>query len=117
MSLTAANPVPVKRIWTPSWALYRGGIVIGLLLVFYWIVEIKGCRRWTFPLVVVGMKSIAIYLLFELMAPWIGAMLKVHLGPAIFSGTYGPIAQRCAVLIVLWLVCWWMHRRRIFLKI
>ena len=107
----------VKRIWTPSWVLYSGGIVIALLATFYWLVEMKQWRRWTFPLVVVGTNSIAIYLLFELLAPWIANTLKVHLGSGIFSGTYGPVIQRCSVLVVLWLVCWWLYRRRIFLKI
>ncbi|MEW6302848.1 MAG: acyltransferase family protein [Verrucomicrobiota bacterium] len=107
----------VKRIWTPSWTLYSGGIVLWLLALFYWAVEVQGWRRWTFPLVVVGMNSIAIYLLHELLQRWIGDTLKVHLGKEIFSGDYGPVLQRVSVLLVLWLVCWWMYRRKIFLRI
>ena len=61
----------VKRIWTPSWAILSGGWVLILLSIFYWLVEIIGMRRLVFPLVVVGMNSIVIYLLHSLCAGWI----------------------------------------------
>ena len=107
----------VKRLWTPSWALYSGGIVIGVLALLFWLVELRGWRKWTAPFVIVGMNSIAIYLLDQLLPGWITGTLKTHFGQEIFSGTYGLIWQRCAVLLVLWLVCWWMYRRKIFLRI
>jgi heparan-alpha-glucosaminide N-acetyltransferase len=107
----------IKRIWTPSWALYSGAIVIGLLAAIFWAVELRGWRKWTMPFVIVGMNSIAIYLLDQLIAGWIAQTLKTHLGQGIFSGTYGMVWQRCSVLLVLWLICWWMYRRKIFLRI
>jgi predicted acyltransferase len=107
----------IKRIWTPSWALYSGGIVLGLLAVYYAIVEMCGCRRIVFPLVVIGMNSIAIYLMAQLLPGWITGTLKTHLGRNVFEGDYGIVWQRCTVLAVLWLVCWWMYRRKIFLRI
>src|SRR6188472_466417 len=45
------NPI-VKRIWTSSYTLYSGGLVILILAGFYAATEIKGWRRWTFPLLV-----------------------------------------------------------------
>lgn len=107
----------IKRIWTPSWALYSGGIVTGILAAIFWMVEMRGWRRWTVPFVIVGMNSIAIYLMDQLLPGWIVQTLKTHLGQDIFAGTYGMVFQRCAVLVVLWLACWWMYRRRIFLRI
>ena len=107
----------IKRIWTPSWALYSGGIVLWLLAIYYWAVEMCGCRRAVFPLVVVGMNSIAIYLMAQFLPSWITSTFKTHLGQNIFDGTYGIVWQRCTVLAVLWLVCWWMYRRKIFPRI
>lgn len=107
----------VKRIWTPSWAIFSGGLVVLLLAGFYWLVDMVGWKRWTFPLVVVGMNSIAIYMMSQLMRPWIGGRLRTHLGAGLFSGTYEPIINDCLVLLTFWLICLWMYRRRIFLKI
>ena len=53
----------VKRIWTSSYTLYSGGLVILMLAGFYAAIEWKGWRRWAFPLLVIGANSIAIYVM------------------------------------------------------
>jgi hypothetical protein len=107
----------VKRIWTPSWTLFSGGWVLLLLAAFYWLVEIAGFRRLVFPLVVVGMNSIFIYLMHSLCAGWIRETLKTHFGTCLFHGDCLPIIERCSVLVVLWLLCWWLHKQRAYLRI
>ncbi|MGH9651409.1 MAG: acyltransferase family protein, partial [Terriglobales bacterium] len=49
----------VKRIWTPSWTLFSGGWCLLLAAAFYAVIDAKGYKRWAFPLVVIGMNSIA----------------------------------------------------------
>ncbi|MBX7208704.1 MAG: DUF5009 domain-containing protein [Verrucomicrobiaceae bacterium] len=112
----------VKRIWTPSWVLFSGGWVLLLLAFFFWLVEIAGQKKLVFPLVVVGMNSIFIYVAKQLSTGWIRHTLQVHFGKAvlgtdIFAGPYGPLVDRCSVLLVLWLMCWWLYRQRVFLRI
>ncbi len=107
----------VKRIWTPSWAVLSGGWVLIMLAIFYWLVEILGMRRVVFPLVVVGMNSITIYLLHSLSAGWIRDHLHKHLPDAAFPAYWTPVIERCGVLFVLWLVCFWLYRQKAFLKL
>jgi predicted acyltransferase len=107
----------VKRIWTPSWAVFSAGLTFATLALFFWIIDMRGYRRWAFPLVVVGMNSIAMYCLAQLSKGWIRQTLKTHLGQNIFTGMYGPIMESVAILFVLWLICWWLYRQRIFLRI
>lgn len=107
----------VKRIWTPSWALFSGGWVLLMLAAFYWLVEVAGQRKLVFPLVVVGMNSIFIYLMHSLCAGWIGTRLKTHLGEEWFTGTWGPVWEKCGILLVLWLLCLWLYRQRAFLRV
>jgi len=107
----------VKRIWTPSWAVLSGGWVLILLSIFYWLVEIAGMRRLVFPLVVVGMNSITIYLLHSLCGGWIRENLHKHLPEAAFVPGWEPVIERCGVLFVLWLVCFWLYRQKAFLKL
>ena len=111
-----AVPV-VKRIWTPSWVMFSGGWVFLMLSVFYWLVEVAGQRKIVFPLVVVGMNSIFIYLMHSLASGWIRDTIKSHAGQEVFSGYWGPVAERCSVLAVLWLMCFWLYRRRAFLRV
>jgi predicted acyltransferase len=56
------NPI-VKRIWTPAWTLFSGGLCFYLLAAFSWLIDMRGHRRLAFPLVVIGMNSIAAYLI------------------------------------------------------
>lgn len=107
----------VKRIWTPSWAVFSAGWTFLMLALFYGVIDVLGFRGWTFPLVVVGMNSIAIYCMSQLMKPWIRQSLQLHFGQHIFDGAYGPIVSATSVLLVLWLLCFWMYRRKIFPRI
>jgi heparan-alpha-glucosaminide N-acetyltransferase len=43
----------VKRIWTPSWTLFSGGVCFLMLAGFTWVIEARGYRKWAFPLVVI----------------------------------------------------------------
>ncbi len=65
----------VKRIWTPSWTLFSTGIVLVTLGLLYAVVDVLRFRRWTFPFIVVGMNSILIYVMAEILKPWIAASL------------------------------------------
>ena len=114
----------VKRIWTPSWAVFSTGWTLLMLAGFFWVIDIWGWRRWAFPLVVVGMNSIAMYCMAQLMKGWVRDTLKTHFGQDIFSGpagsflgTYGPIVDAAAILLILWLVCLWMYRQKVFVRI
>jgi predicted acyltransferase len=113
---TTLCPV-IKRLWTPSWALYSGAVVLWAFALFYWFIDIKGRKAWTFPLVVVGMNSIAIYVAYQLTAGWIRSVGKTWLGNDLFTGTYGALASSLLVLGVLWTFCWWLYRRKVFIRI
>jgi predicted acyltransferase len=110
----------VKRIWTPSFTLWSAGWCLFILAGAYYVVDILRFRRWAFPLVVIGMNSIAAYCLYEVGARFVGASLETHLGQAVFrvaGDPYLPFLQGMAVVLVLWLILFWMYRRRIFLRI
>lgn len=107
----------VKRIWTPTWTLFSGGWTLLMLAGFYWIIDARGYRRLAFPLVVVGMNSIVMYLMAQLIKPWLAQTLKTHLGAGAFGGHYGPLLESAAVLLALWLICYWLYRQKIFVRI
>jgi predicted acyltransferase len=116
---TGVNPI-VKRIWTPSFTLWSAGCCFALLALAYWVIDVRGHRRWAFPLVVIGMNSIAAYCLFERGERFVGESLTTHLGHAPFrvlGAAYEPFLHGLAVTLVLWLILYWMYRRRLFLRI
>src|SRR5579872_626955 len=110
----------VKRVWASSYTLYSGGLVILMLAGFYVLTDWKGWRRWAFPLLVVGMNSIAIYVMSWTMEDFVRRSLEIHLGRVIsvmVSATFLPVAYGLGVMLTFWLVLLWMYRRKIFLKI
>lgn len=116
----ALAPV-VKRIWTPSWAVFAAGWTLLLLAAFLHVIDHRGLRRWAFPFVVVGMNSTAMYVMSWLFKPWVRATLRTHLGADFLArerlGGFMPVVESFAVTTVLFLVCLWMYRRRVFLRI
>ena len=110
----------VKRIWTSSYTLYSGGLVILMLAGFYALIEWKGWRRWSFPLLVIGANSIAIYVMSWTIEHFISSALLRHLGRAPFAvlgPPFEPVLLGVGVLMVFWAILFWMYRRKIFLRI
>lgn len=116
---TGVCPI-VKRIWTPSWALFSGGWVVLILAGFVGVVDGLGRRRWAFPLIVAGLNPITLYCLWQLGGGFIRENMKRHLGPGIFEifgPTWIPGMERGAVLLVLWLILYWMYRRNLVIRV
>ena len=79
-----------------------------------------GFRRWSFPLVVIGMNSIAAYCIAHLFESFLGKSLMTHLGKDFFKfagEAYEPFLHGAAVLLFMWIILLWMYRRKLFLKI
>jgi predicted acyltransferase len=105
----------VMKMWTTSYGLISAGWACLMLLAFYWLVDIRGYRKWVFPLTVIGMNAIFIYMFTSL----------VHVGPIVDVFTMdivqvvpkaGLLLQQLAVLLVEWLILFWMYKRSIFVK-
>jgi heparan-alpha-glucosaminide N-acetyltransferase len=135
----------VKRIWTPSWALFSTGWALLALALFYLIFDVCRLGRLAYPLVVVGTNSIAIYCVAQTMKPWVRESMERHFGPAIFElpgrayvwlryrlfiqasypsnmleaygKIYAPMAEASFFLLFCWLLCAWAYRRRLFIKL
>lgn len=103
-----------KNLWTSSFVLLTGGCSAVMLAGFYWVIDVRGWRAWSFPLVVIGMNAITIYVLrrfvdFDLA----GELLFAHatperLHPAILAGTG---------LLLEWLLLYGLYRKGVFLKV
>jgi predicted acyltransferase len=110
----------VKRIWTSSYTLYSGGLVILILAAFFAVMEWRGWKRWAFPLLVIGANSIAIYVMSWTLEHFISSALVRHFGTAPFAilgPPFEPVLRGVGVLVVFWLILYWMYRRKIFLRI
>jgi heparan-alpha-glucosaminide N-acetyltransferase len=108
-----------------GWALgalgiFSGGWCFLLLAGFYAVIDVWGRKRWAFPLVVIGMNSIAAYCIAHLFEGFVAGNLKTHFGAGIYSvlgQAYVPLVRGGLVLLVFWLILYWMYRRKLFLRV
>lgn len=109
----------IKRIWTPSFAVYSAGWTILMLATFYWVIEVRGWRRWAFPLVVVGMNSIAAYVIGNAFAGWFRGATGAWLGllTPVAGDVWLPVLQRALFALSAWGVLYWLYRRKLFFKV
>jgi lipopolysaccharide export LptBFGC system permease protein LptF len=48
---------------------------------------------------------------------WLDRAVGVFSGRFTFAGVLPPVLQATAVLLVMWYLCYWLYKRRIFLRI
>jgi len=107
----------IKQLCTASFILYSLGWVLFMLIAFYVIIEVLQYRKWAFPLLVVGMNSIFIYFVSEVLRGWLDRAVGVFTFHYSIIGKLAPVAQATTVLLVMWYLCYWLYKRRIFLKL
>ena len=110
----------VKRIWTPTWVIFSGGLCFLFLAFFYWIIDIKEKTNWANFLKVIGMNSIAAYCIADALGVYISKSLKIHLGEnysTIFGISYQSLIHGGLMLLIYWLLLQWLFKKKIFIKI
>jgi predicted acyltransferase len=121
-----------KALWTSSYVVFTAGLALQLLALCYWIIDIKGYRRWAKPFEVFGVNAIALYVGAGLMAELLGVIkvtgadgAKVSLGSWIYNNLFAswasPINASLAfaiVFVLVWLgLMWILYQRKIFIKV
>lgn len=107
----------VKRLWTPSWTLFSGAYVIWLLALFYWVIDVRGWKGWTFPCLIAGMNPLTMFVMGSTLHGWVVGQLHIHLPAFLFAKPLGHVVDATLCGVVLWFVCYGMYRRKVFLRL
>ena len=106
----------IKHLWTSSFVLLSGGICFILLALFYLVIDVLGFRKWAFGFVVIGMNAIAVYMGVHLVSfRNIGGVFVEGLEK--YAGNCYPLIHALAGFAIVWLILWWMYRKKSFIKI
>jgi len=109
-------PMIKRVVWSSSYVTNACGWSLLLLAVFYWVIDVKGYRRWCFFFIVIGMNAITIYFLQSLVN--FGDIAKLFVqGIALHAGAVKPLIVPLGVLAVKWALLWFLYRHRIFFKL
>ena len=118
-----------KALWTSSFVALTAGLGAITLAACYWVIDVKGYRRWALPFTVLGMNAITAYFLSSLMAQEIGMprlagtpdTLKGWIFENAFASWLAPMNASLAFalcFVALWVVVMWgFYRKGIFVKV
>ena len=106
-----------KKLWTSTFVLAAGAYSFATLALFYWIVDVKGWRRWTFFFRVIGMNAITIYLLMRFVQ--FRAISKFFFSgvAGLWDGSWPNVVLIAGQILIEWLVLFYMYRKETFLKV
>ena len=106
-----------KKIWTATFVLASASYAFILLAVFYWIIDVKGFRRWTFFFRVIGLNSITIYVAMRFVG--FGQMSKFFFGGIAGFGDkdWSAFVLALGTVAIEWLVLLFLYRKKTFLKV
>lgn len=120
-----------KPLWTGSYVLLTAGLAAMFLGACLWLIDVRGWRIWTRPFVILGRNALVLYVLSGLLADTLsiihigGGEAAPSLGTLIYQRAFVPLASpynssllfALANLAVLFVILWWLHRRRLWLRV
>lgn len=106
----------IKHLWTSSFVLFSGGICLLLLALFYLVIDVWGLKKWAFVFKVIGMNAIAVYMAVHIIDFWSIGNVFVG-GLSRWLGDWIGFVQAVAAFAVVWLILFWMYRKKSFIKI
>ena len=122
-----------KALWTSSYVLYTAGLATLILMIFYWLIDIKGWKRWSEFFVVYGVNPLFAFTLSGVWAKTLYKIIKFQdadgdmttgyswLYKNIFVPIGGPLHGSflfaVSHIIIFWLILLILYKRKIFIKI
>ncbi len=106
-----------KHLWSSSFIMLTAGMSFLFLLIFYWLIDVKGYKKWAFFFKVIGVNSLVIYFAYHFIDfKFTSKML--------FEGFYKyaperfiPAFKALGALVLVWGFLYILYRKKIFVKI
>ncbi|MEY4938321.1 MAG: hypothetical protein RIQ93_56 [Verrucomicrobiota bacterium] len=112
--LSPAVPI-IMKLWTASYGLVATGWACLFFSAFYWVIDLRGWRGWTFPFTVIGVNALAAYLLNTIIP--INRIVGTFTKPLVpILGVFGPLLATGAAFFTGWLILLWLYRNRLYLR-
>ena len=106
----------IKLLWDGPFVLIAGGLSCLMMATFYVVIDVLGYRKWVFPLRVIGMNALAVYMATELFDfRQIGNIFVGHVLQRV--GRWDDFLAQSTAFLVVWLILYWMYRTRSFVKL
>ncbi len=121
-----------KNLWTSSYSVFMAGWALVCLAMFYWLIDVKGYTKWATPFIIYGMNAITVFVLSGVVGRLLGLIkiaqeggdpvsLQQYIFRNIFLSIASPInaslMYAVSFIAVMFLVVWFMWKKKWFLKV
>jgi predicted acyltransferase len=106
-----------KNLWSSSFVLNVGGYSLILLGIFYYIIDVKGYKKWAFFFKVIGMNSILIYM-SEHFIDWDYSTAAFFKWAQQLAGTpYSIVVAALGYVLIKWAALYFLYKKKVFLRV
>ena len=116
--LAFSGVLPVnKKLWSSTFVCVVGAYSLGMFALFYYLIDVRGWRRWTLFFRVVGLNSITIYLAQRIVG--FGRISDFFLGGIASKcpEAVAAVISSAGYVAVCWLFLYFLYRKNVFLKV
>lgn len=120
-----------KKIWSPTFVLATCGLASLFLALLIWIIDIKGCKRWSIFFESFGVNPLFIYVLAGILAILAGQPFFIYNGEVIsakgfifsillhpyFGEYFSSLLFAIIFVSINWIVGNILYKRKIYIKI
>lgn len=106
-----------KALWSSSFVLVVGAYSLAMFALFYYIIDVRGWKKWTKFFEVIGLNSITIYLAMRIIP--FGSVNKFFLGGLsnLCPEPWGKLILAIGYFALCWLFLWFLYKKKVFLKV
>jgi len=106
-----------KNLWSSSFVMHVGGYSLILLALFYYIIDVRGYKKWAFFFSIIGMNSILIYMsgqfihweyTTESIFKWLVQLVGEPANLVLFATLY---------VLVKWAFLYFLYKKNVFLRV
>ena len=120
-----------KSLWTSSYSVLMAGLAMIVLAISYYIIDVKGYRKFTKPFVIFGMNAIAMFVLSIFIAKFLyiikiitndgisslQSVIYSDFYQAVFGNYFGSFLFAITLILILYLVAWIFYKNKVFIKV
>lgn len=106
-----------KNLWTSSFVCIVGAYSLCMFALFYYIIDVKGHRKWALPFKVVGMNSITIYMAMQFIDFSFTARQILHGAITLMPENTGRLVLYAGMFLLRWGFVYFLYKQKIFLKV
>ncbi|MFQ7503410.1 MAG: acyltransferase family protein [Alistipes finegoldii] len=116
--LAFSGVLPVnKKLWSSTFVCVVAAYSLAMFALFYYLIDVRGWRRWTLFFRVVGLNSITIYLAQRIVG--FGRISDFFLGGVASKcpEALAAVVNSAGYVAVCWLFLYFLYRKNVFLKV